>query len=56
MECPNYLRERVVKKNDPVRFQGERYRVVRVKGVDVVIRNVEGRQLTVHHLTVEAGW
>lgn len=47
-----------INKNDPVTFQGERYRVVRIinGGRDIVIQDIEGNRLTVSPLTVSKGW
>lgn len=47
-----------IRKGDPVLFQGERYRVVRVinGGRDIVIQNIEGDRLIVSPLTVSKGW
>ena len=45
-------------KGEPVRFQGEKYRVRRTinNGYDIVIEDIEGNTLTVSPLTVERGW
>lgn len=45
-----------LEKNTPVRFQGEKYRVVRATSLDVVIQDVEGNRLIVSPLTVQIGW
>ncbi len=47
-----------IKKNDPVTFQGEQYRVVKVTngGMDIVIRNRDLTTLTVSPLSVRKGW
>lgn len=46
------------KQGTQVRFQGERFRVVRTtnRGRDIVIMNVEGYKMTVSPLSVEVGW
>lgn len=46
------------KTGDLVRFQGERFRVLRKtnRGRDIVIVNVENYKMTVSPLTVEEGW
>ena len=45
-------------KGDPVRFQGEKYRVVKVinNGRDIVIKDIDGDTLTVSPISVVKGW
>lgn len=47
-----------VAKGDPVRYLGERFRVLRSVNNkrDVVIQNVEGYRMTVGVNSVEVGW
>lgn len=53
-----YMNTQTFAKGEPVRFMGERYRVVRMVhgGRDVVLQNVFGTRLTVTPVTVERGW
>ena len=45
-------------KSEPVRFQGEKYRVREVlnNGRDIKIQDIEGNTLIVSPLSVERGW
>lgn len=48
----------MIEKNSPVRFLGEKFRVLRIVNNrrDAVIQNVEGYRMTVGVLSLQEGW